>query len=123
MVNQRITDLRKVINIPNHFNPGILGILIYEPYMRKQYYMDSLKYFTNIEIKQAIVFTDNPTIAKKYLCYSIIESNNTIDEFLKICMCEHLIIDKSQYAYLAAILNPNKDKIIVHPGDIDLIIT
>jgi hypothetical protein len=120
MVNQRITDLRKAFNIPNHFNPGILGILIYYPYKPKKYYIDALKYFSEIEINQVILFSDNEDIAANYFpnSYPISKSGKTIDEFLKICMCEHLIVDKSEYGYLAAILNPNKDKIIVHSGDI-----
>ena len=82
MVNQRITDLRKAFNIPNHFNPGILGILIYYPYKPKKYYIDALKYFSEIEINQVILFSDNEDIAANYFpnSYPISKSGKTIDE-------------------------------------------
>lgn len=117
MTSQKIVDIRKAFNIPDHYNKGILGVMCYAPYPRAGYYQDALLYFSDIDIKQVIVFTDNVKIADKYFPnrYPIDQTKKAIDEFLKICMCEHLILDKSDYSGLVGYLNTHPDRIIINP--------
>jgi hypothetical protein len=118
----KIDKLRMSFKIPNYYNKGILGMVINAPYQSKRYYLGCLKIFSELEITQIIIFTDNPVLAKEYFPnYPVMnESDNAIDDFLKLCMCEHLIIDRSSYSHLAGILNANPDKIIAQPNNITI---
>jgi hypothetical protein len=117
MSDKRITDLRKAFNIPDHYNEGFLGILIYSPYMPKTYYLNAIAYFNDIPLKHITLFTDNLKKAKDVFAsfYPIGNSKSAIDEFMKICWCQHLIIDKSDYSGLVGYLNTHPDRIIIQP--------
>ncbi|MDD5013499.1 MAG: alpha-1,2-fucosyltransferase [Atribacterota bacterium] len=123
-----IDYIRLQFKIPMHINKAILGIHVrggdykqypdLHPELPLTYYQSALKHFSNIEIKQVVVFTDDPELAKKYFpeyINNIVSSKNPLDDFYRMCMCEHLIIANSSYSLMAAIMNRCRHKIIVAP--------
>jgi hypothetical protein len=123
-----IDYIRLQFKIPMHINKGILGIHLraddykrfptLHPVLPVEYYQHALINFYNIDIKQVVVFTDDPELAKEYFpeyINNIVSSKNPLDDFYRMCMCEHLIIANSSYSVMAAIMNRNRKKIIVAP--------
>lgn len=114
--DKRIFEIQEFFRIPKHFNPGILGLIYNYPYLDKRYYVEALKKFSKINITAVIIFTDNRVQAEKHFRnYPVSVSNQSIDDFMKLCMCEHIIIDRSDYGKLAGILAYNPQKIIIQP--------
>lgn len=67
-----------------------------------------------------IVYTDDKILAQSILdelgvSYSISTSNNEINDFISLSLCDHAIISPSTFAYCAALSSYKNKKIIIAP--------
>lgn len=89
-----------------------------------QYYTDAIELMkSKLENPRFYVFTDNPDWVKENLngfAYTLVEGNPTAGwgshfDMQLMSYCKHNIISNSTYAWWAAFLNKNDDKLVICP--------
>lgn len=89
------------------------------PVLPLQYYMKAIAAFKNNGINEFIVFSDDiPWCRENFSfdgCKFEFSENDVFEDFRQMCNCRGSIIANSSLSQLAAILNPNPDKVVFCP--------
>lgn len=89
------------------------------PVLPLQYYMKAIESFKKNGLNEFIVFSDDiPWCRENFYfkdCKFTFSENDVFEDFRQMCNCQHAIIANSSLSQLAAILNPNPDKVVICP--------
>lgn len=89
----------------------------HHPVLSMDYYIAAIEYMERYDIKEYIVFSDDIKWCQENFMGDMFSFSCGVDyiDFWNMAFCHHNIISNSSYSLLAAILNPNPQKVVVSP--------
>lgn len=121
-----MTEMRESDSVAIHVRKGkdYASRIWYQDTCPVQYYTDAVEFMkSKLENPRFYVFTDNPEWVKENLAgfeFTLVEGNPPAGwgshfDMQLMSYCKHNIISNSTYAWWAAFLNKNADKLVVCP--------
>lgn len=132
-INAYKSQLVELFKLPTKFNKGIVSIHVRRgdatgqpnefPMLLKQYYDDAIAYMNNEGHFKFKVYSDDIEFAKVWFTkenypkcsFKWQDTETDYDTMMDLVQCEHHIVARSTFSFMAAWICPNKSKIVCCP--------